>query len=156
MDKSVQLFSVGSFKVRMESSAVVGWVVMVAIGANLVMFIYGANYADGLRFGMLYWLIHFGGILTHYLGHIIASHWVRHPMTGLEFWWIFGRSLYPSDEPALRPRQHWIQLVRHRQLQHTAAQRQRRTLRIKCEATGRGAPSAATGSRSSRRPRSRA
>lgn len=108
MSQSFQFFSIGGFSLRLEMSAVIGWVVVVMVGANLYMFLYRTDYEAALRFGIIYWVIYMGGLLFHYFGHILASYWVGFPMSGLEFWWMFGRSIYPDNESQLTARQHII------------------------------------------------
>ncbi|PJF45044.1 MAG: hypothetical protein CUN55_00895 [Phototrophicales bacterium] len=106
MAQSFQLFKLFGFQVRMEWSALVGWVAVIAISSNVYMFIYRTKADEALWFGVLFWLIYMMGLLVHFGGHMLTSRLVGYPMNGLEFWWMFGRSLYPADEPPLQPYQH--------------------------------------------------
>lgn len=111
MDTSFQLFSINGFKVRMEWSTTIGWIVVAMVSANVMMFLHRTDYETAIWFGMLFWLLHMGTVLIHVLGHVISSALIGHPMTGIEFWWMFARTLYPANEALLSPRQHIIRAV---------------------------------------------
>lgn len=111
LDLSFQIVSLNGFKIRMEWSAVIGWTTMAVIGANLMMFLYRTDYETALRFGLLFWMLHMGTVFIHVLGHVMSSALSGYPMTGVEFWWMFARTLYPADEPLLSPRQHIVRAI---------------------------------------------
>lgn len=108
MDKSFHIIGLHGFRLRSEWSATVGAVAIAAVGANIHMFIHRVSYEEGLRFGFYFWLLHLAIIFVHHAGHFVASVLVQRPMNGIELWWVFGRSLYPSDEAPLSPAQHII------------------------------------------------
>lgn len=42
----------------------------------------------------------------HQYGHALAASRIGHPMTGIHFWGVLGRSIYPEGEAELSPREH--------------------------------------------------
>ncbi|NUM45008.1 MAG: hypothetical protein HUU38_09895 [Anaerolineales bacterium] len=79
--------------------------------------LWGSLTVVGLRgFSLPWWEAVFGGLLAtmlywvseiwHQYGHALAARWVGYPMIGVELWWAFGRSIYPTDEPELPARVH--------------------------------------------------
>jgi Zn-dependent protease len=51
--------------------------------------------------GLAAYVLHLGSDLVHHIGHAWAARRTGYPMVGVCFWLIFGRSIYPADEPAL-------------------------------------------------------
>ncbi len=64
------------------------------------------DWAQALLGGLIGTLLHWLGELWHHVGHARAARKTGYPMTGVELFWIFGRSLYPADEPELPAKTH--------------------------------------------------
>jgi hypothetical protein len=56
--------------------------------------------------GLMCVAIHFLSEFIHQLGHAIAASRTCYPMTGIHFYLVLGRSLYPPNEPNLSPNVH--------------------------------------------------
>lgn len=83
-------------------AALVFWAVIAVIGKNSL----GLTGPDVVVGGGLLVLLHYGSGLVHQLGHAIAAAQTRHEMTGIHFWLLLTRSIYPANEPPLPGRVH--------------------------------------------------
>jgi hypothetical protein len=93
-------------KVTAETSAFVAgfvlWAVLAVIGKNFLA-LTGPDVVVG---GGLLVLLHYGLAFVHQFGHALAAAETRHEMTGIHYWLVLTRSIYPPDEPRLPAKVH--------------------------------------------------
>jgi hypothetical protein len=106
MNKSISLGTLFGLRLSTLPNAIwatgILWAVLAGAGFGLLHLTPFEAVVGGLLAALLHWV----GEIWHQLGHAWAARWVGYPMQGVELWWIFGRSLYPSDEPRLPARVH--------------------------------------------------
>ena len=78
------------------------WGLLAMVGVRLL----DLSLLEAVKGGLIAALLHWVGEDWHQFGHAWAARRVGYPMQGVELWWFFGRSLYPSDEPELPARVH--------------------------------------------------
>ena len=87
-------------------SAFVATALLWGILAMLGVWRLGFSLLEAVLGGLIAALLHWVGEAWHQFGHAWAARRVGYPMQGVELWWFFGRSIYPSDEPELPARIH--------------------------------------------------
>ena len=105
-NRNYTLGKVLGLKITAETSAFVAgfvlWAVLAVIGKELLS-LTGPDVVVG---GGLLVLLHYGLGFVHQLGHAIAAAQTGHGMTGIHFWLLLERSIYPLNEPALSAKVH--------------------------------------------------
>ncbi|MBZ0274541.1 MAG: hypothetical protein K8I60_00265 [Anaerolineae bacterium] len=98
---SVKLGKVAGLKIIALPSAIIGffvlWVILTVIGAGPL----GMGLPTALIGGLIGAVLHYFAETLHQLGHQWAARRTGYPMSGIAFWLILAKSLYPPDEPEL-------------------------------------------------------
>jgi hypothetical protein len=102
----VRLGRVAGLEVSFVPSALVGSAAMWGGFAAIGFFVFRASLAVALGGGLVMALLHWVDELLHNIGHATAARAVGRPMTGVQFWSVFGLSQYPPDEEELTPAMH--------------------------------------------------
>ena len=93
-------------KITAETSAFVAgfglWAVLAVVGKTFLS-LTGPDVVVG---GGLLILLHYGLGFVHQFGHAIAAAQTRHAMTGIHYWLLLTRSIYPPHEPPLPAKVH--------------------------------------------------
>lgn len=106
MNKSTSLGTYFGLQFSVLPSAVLAagglWIILAGVG------FWGLDlpFWQAVGGGLVAVLLHGVGEVWHQFGHALAARRVGYPMQGIEFWWIFGRSVYPANEPELPARVH--------------------------------------------------
>lgn len=104
--RPVPLGRLGGLHIAARPSAFAGlalvWLALTIVAGFLV----SLSWPQAAVFGLEAALLHAVSELWHQFGHARAAQRTGFPMEGVEFWWIFGASLYPQDEPDLPPAVH--------------------------------------------------
>ena len=77
-------------------------VILAAVG----LLVFDLGLAAGLIGALLATLLHYGFELFHNIGHAWMARRTGYPMSGMLYWTVLGRSLYPRDEPDLPSKIH--------------------------------------------------
>ena len=105
-NRTYVLGKVLGLKLTAETSAFVAgfvlWAVLAVIGKEFLA-LTGPDVVVG---GGLLVLLHYGLGFIHQLGHAIAAAQTRYGMTGIHFWLLLERSIYPPNEPTLPAKVH--------------------------------------------------
>lgn len=96
-----RLGTVLGLRVTAETSAFVGGIVLWAMLAVVGRSLLGLTGPDVVVGGALTVLLHYGSEFVHQMGHALAAANTGHPMSGMHFWLLLGRSVYPAGEPKL-------------------------------------------------------
>jgi hypothetical protein len=101
MRRKYSLGTIWGLRLTAGSSAIISffalWIVLAVIGRvwlNLTV-------ADVVVGGLVATVLHFVVAFLHGFGHAIAARSTGYPMTGMHFWLLLDRTLYPRDEPQL-------------------------------------------------------
>ena len=78
------------------------WAILAVIGKEFLA-LTGPDVVVG---GGLLVLLHYGLEFVHQLGHALAAAQTKHEMTGIHYWLLLARSIYPPDEPRLPAKVH--------------------------------------------------
>jgi hypothetical protein len=78
-------------------SSLLLWVVLAAVGMAVLQL----TLLQAVIGSLLAVIFHWVSNLAHHLGHALAARRVEHPMTGVHFGFLLGRSLYPRNEADL-------------------------------------------------------
>ncbi len=100
----VQTLSLGSlWKVRLSArpTAVICSLLLWALYSALGGFLFKLTPGVAIVGGFLALILHWFSELAHQFGHIWAGRQVGYAATGIQLWWVFSSTLYPTDEPAL-------------------------------------------------------
>jgi hypothetical protein len=104
--KPLTLPSVYQLNLIAEPSAVIStavlWAALTGVGVGVLRMDALTALVAALACVVLYW----AGEVWHQLGHAFAARRTGYPMTGITFFWVLGRSIYPADEPTLPPHIH--------------------------------------------------
>ncbi len=84
-----------------ETSAILSfvllWIVLAVIGSRLLNLTGPDVFVGGLILALLHYIMEF----LHQFGHALAAATTGHGMTGIHFYYVLGRSIYPPKEPRL-------------------------------------------------------
>lgn len=101
-----RLGQLAGLELIMAPSALAGtliyWIVLAAVAAGLLSFPLYEAILGGLAAVGLHWLSEF----WHQCGHAWAARRIGYPMSGVLFWGLLGKSIYPADEPRLAANLH--------------------------------------------------
>ncbi|MBZ0306557.1 MAG: hypothetical protein K8I82_10865 [Anaerolineae bacterium] len=96
--KKYFLGSIGGLNLTYDQTAVIGsmvlWIGLAAAG----MVLFDLSLVEGILGGAAAVLLHWLSELLHQAGHARAARKTGYPMTGVHFFLILGRSIYPPDE----------------------------------------------------------
>ena len=105
-NRTYQLGKVLGMRITAETSAflaaVLLWAVLAVIGKNYL----GLTGPDVVIGGGLLVLLHFGLGFVHQFGHALAAAQTKYEMTGMHYWTLLTRSIYPPNEPRLPAKVH--------------------------------------------------
>ncbi len=105
-NRTYVLGKVLGMKVTAETSAFVAgfvlWAILAVIGKEFLA-LTGPDVVVG---GGLLVLLHYGLGFVHQFGHAIAAAQTRYEMTGMHYWLLLTRSIYPPREPRLSAKVH--------------------------------------------------
>lgn len=95
-------------EIRVASPALVGFVVLVALGTGVSLLLFTKDAGVALLAGLGTAGIHFTSAGVHQLSHAIAARSTGYPMKAVRFgrWLVLATSIYPDDEPDLDPGLH--------------------------------------------------
>jgi hypothetical protein len=100
----LQTLSLGSvWKVRLSArpSAIMCSLLLWALYSALGGFLFKLPPDVAIVGGFLALVLHWFSELMHQFGHVWAGRRLGHAATGIQLWWVFSSTLYPTDEPAL-------------------------------------------------------
>jgi Zn-dependent protease len=103
---SLPLGHLFGLRVTARRSAVITFVVLLAIFFGLAVAWLGQDMFSALVFSALAALIHLTSTLLHQFGHAIAARRTGYPMIGIQLFLGLSQSKYPPDEPPLPGRVH--------------------------------------------------
>lgn len=93
-------------RITAETSAIISfivlWVVLAVVGRQMLNF----TVADVFVGGFIATVLHYLSELVHQFGHALAAARTGYPMSGVHYWLMLGRSMYPANEPPLPARVH--------------------------------------------------
>ena len=93
-------------KITAETSAIISgfvlWAILAVIGKNFLA-LTGPDVVVG---GGLLVLMHYGLGFVHQFGHALAAAQTKYEMTGMHYWFLLTRSIYPPREPKLPAKVH--------------------------------------------------
>jgi hypothetical protein len=101
MDKTFSFGNVGGLQVFAKGSAFVGMAILDVLFTIIGVTLLNLSFIEALIGAVLATSLHFLGEYLHQQGHALGAKRSGHPMTGMMFWWVLARSLYPRDEPEL-------------------------------------------------------
>jgi hypothetical protein len=105
-NRTYVLGKVLGMKITAETSAFVAgfvlWAILAVIGKNFLA-LTGPDVVVG---GGLLVLLHYGLGFVHQFGHAIAAAQTRYEMSGMHYWLLLTRSIYPPREPRLPAKVH--------------------------------------------------
>jgi hypothetical protein len=99
--RSFHLFDLFGIAVRITPVGVGAFLLAAAALAWLATSQSGLSFSEGWLAGLFGALLMFAGEWLHQLGHALAARLTGHRMLGMEFFSVFARSLYPTNEPPL-------------------------------------------------------
>jgi hypothetical protein len=102
----VRIGRVADLEVSFAPSALAGSAALWAASAEIGVLVFRASLVEAVIGGLLMTLLHWVSELFHNIGHARAARRTGHPMTGVQFWLVFGRSEYPADETDVTAQQH--------------------------------------------------
>lgn len=93
-------------RITAETSAFVAgfvlWAILAVIGKEFL----ALTGPDVVLGGGLLVLLHYGSEFVHQFGHALAAAQTKYEMTGIHYWLLLSRSIYPPDEPRLPAKLH--------------------------------------------------
>jgi hypothetical protein len=101
MRRTLQLGRVAGLPVTARRSAVVGSVVLWALGAAVAYGVFRTAPLVALLAGALVVLLHWISDLAHQAGHATAARHTGYPAIGIRLWGLLSTIRYPADEPPL-------------------------------------------------------
>ncbi|MBI1279860.1 MAG: hypothetical protein GC179_17160 [Anaerolineaceae bacterium] len=105
-NRTYVLGKVLGLKITAETSAFVAgfvlWAILAVIGKEFLA-LTGPDVVVG---GGLLVLLHYGSEFIHQFGHAIAAAQTGYEMTGMHYWLLLARSIYPPREPRLPAKIH--------------------------------------------------
>jgi hypothetical protein len=105
-NRTYVLGEVLGLKITAETSAFVSgfvlWAILAVIGKEFLA-LTGPDVVVG---GGLLVLLHYGLGFVHQFGHGLAAAQTKHEMTGMHYWLLLTRSIYPAREPKLPAKVH--------------------------------------------------
>lgn len=109
--RMVKTFSLGKLmgtEIRVAFSALVGFILLVALGSGVSLLLFTRDAGFALLAGLGLAGIHFTSAGVHQLSHALAARSTGYPMNAVRFgrWLILATSIYPDDEPDLDPGLH--------------------------------------------------
>ena len=105
-NRTYTLGKVLGLKVTADTSAFVAGFVFWAILAVIGKEFFALTGPDVVVGGGLLVLLHYVSGFVHQFGHAIAAAQTGHEMTGVHFWLLLTRSIYPANEPRLPAKVH--------------------------------------------------
>ena len=98
---TLSLGSVWGIRFSAKPSAIICSLLLWAFYSALGGFLFKLPPVVALVGGLLALILHWSSELAHQFGHIWAGRQVGHAANGIQLWWVFSSTLYPTDEPAL-------------------------------------------------------
>ncbi len=105
-NRTYVLGKVLGLKITAETSAFVAAFVLWAILAVIGKTFFALTGPDVVVGGGLLVLLHYGSGFVHQFGHAIAAAQTKYEMTGMHYWLLLTRSIYPPNEPRLSGKVH--------------------------------------------------
>lgn len=101
--KSFTLGKLMNVEIRVTYAALVGFLLLVALGSGVSLFWFTRDAGRALLAGLALAGIHFTTAAVHQVGHAIAARSTGYPMSAVRFgrWLVLATSIYPDDEPQL-------------------------------------------------------
>src|ERR1700753_4017302 len=87
--------------IQITSSGMIGSLILLIVFTGLALAALQLSILGALVWGLVAVLLYWSGEFLHQYGHLGAGRRVGYPLTGMQTWWVFARSLYPADEPTL-------------------------------------------------------
>lgn len=101
MGTYLRLGRLGSLDVTAQASALAGTGLLFLLLLILAVWLTGQSLAGAFVLALLATGLHWAAVILHQFGHALAARRTGYPMTGMEFWWVLSRSIYPPTEPQL-------------------------------------------------------
>lgn len=101
MSKPFKVGRVFGLEISAYPSAPAGFLLLWAVLAVLGGWLLRWSAATAIGAGFAAATVHFLSELPHQFGHALAARRTGYPMLGVRYWWVFGASRYPHDEPEL-------------------------------------------------------
>jgi len=105
-NRTYVLGKVLGLKITIENSAIVAGFVLWAILAVFGKEFLSLTGPDVVVGGGLLVLMHYGLGFVHQFGHALAAAQTKYEMTGMHYWLLLTRSIYPPREPRLPAKVH--------------------------------------------------
>jgi hypothetical protein len=104
--KPLTLPSIYQLQITVEPSALICWAALLAALFGVGLGVLHMDALTALLAAAVCTALYIEGELWHQLGHAFAARRTGYPMTGITFFLVLGRSIYPADEPTLPPSVH--------------------------------------------------
>jgi hypothetical protein len=101
MNNTYRLGTLGGLQLLAKGSAFVGFALLVVILALIGMAGLNLSLIEAALGAVAAAALHYVAEYLHNFGHALGAKRSGYPMTGIMFWWVLGRSLYPRDEGEL-------------------------------------------------------
>lgn len=106
MQSNIEFGRVAGLRLSAENSVIAGFMVLWSLVFIFALTVLERSSIEAIIGGLICTMLHYGLEIGHQLGHAVAARLVGWPMSGLHFFLVLARSVYPDDEPALPGRIH--------------------------------------------------